>query len=599
MLTVDERINEVRALMKKRKVDVYYVPNEDDHLSEEYTASYFQCKSFLSGFTGDYGCVIITQEFAGLWTDGRNFTQAEHELEGTCVTLMRMRQEGVPDPVEFMIEHTPANGVLGFDGRVVSTMTAKKLADALKKKKAKIRMDEDFAGEVWGKDRPYMPADPIWVLDSEYTGEETAERIERVREKMQEKKADALILTRLEDPCWLLNIRGNDIACTPVAYAFVMVTRTRVHYYITDFEKVSPEAKKHFAANGIKVRPYAMLGEDLEKLENWNVWVELDRLSAALYSHLKPSNTILNEPSPILAFRAVKNETEIERTKEAHIKDGIAMVKFLYWIKQNAADGQLTEVSAQNHLYELRAEQEDYIEPSFTTICGYQANAAMMHYCATEASHSAIRPKGFLLVDSGGTYRDGTTDITRTIAVGKLTAEEKKLYTKVLKGHLALMGAKFLYGTCGNNLDILARRPLWNEHIDYQCGTGHGVGHVLSVHEGPHSVAWGKRGAAVLEPGMIVTDEPGVYLPDKLGIRIENELLVVETEKNFYGRWLEFENLTMCPYEPEAIDLKYLDDEEIALLNAYHKKVYETLSPRLSGKEKSWLRTVTKGLKRV
>ncbi|MBQ9327434.1 MAG: aminopeptidase P family protein [Solobacterium sp.] len=597
MTTVNERIKQVRKLMKERHIDVYYVPNEDDHLSDEYTAAYFRCKSFLSGFTGESGCVIITKTFAGLWTDGRYFTQAEQELEGTCITLMRLRQEGVPDPVDFLIQKTPKNGVLGFDGRVVSAETAQKLADALEKKNAKIRMDEDFAGQVWGKERPHMPADKLYVLPVKYTGEDVSKRIERVRQAMKEKKADTLILTRLEDPCWMLNIRGNDIESTPIAYAFAMVTKTKVFYYI-DFEKISSEVKSHFVKYKISVRPYAMLGKDLATLRDRNIWADMHTLSAALYSRLDPSNVLLNEPSPIQMFRAVKNPVEIKNTIHAHVKDGVAVAKFIYWVKQNVGEGTMTEVSAQNYLYDLRAQGADYIEPSFTTICAYQANGAMMHYSATEENHSPIKAKGFLLVDSGGTYKDGTTDITRTIAVGKLTAEEKKLYTKVLKGHLDLMNAKFLYGTCGNNLDILARRPLWNDSIDYQCGTGHGVGHVLSVHEGPQSIAWGKRGAVPLEDGMIVTDEPGVYLPHKLGIRIENELLVTKGEKNFYGQWMQFQNLTIAPYEPEAIDPAYLDDEELELLNAYHKQVYETLSPFLNAKEKSWLRQTTKAIRR-
>ena len=597
MTTVNERIKQVRKRMKEKGIDIYYVPNEDDHLSDEYTAAYFQCKSFLSGFTGESGCVIITKSFAGLWTDGRYFTQAEKELEGTCITLMRLRQEGVPDPIDFLIQKTPKNGVLGFDGRVVSADTARKLADGLKAKGAKIRMNEDFAGEVWGKERPHMPDDKLYVLPAKYTGEEASERIHRVREAMKEKNADTLILTRLEDPCWMLNIRGNDIPSFPAAYAFAMVTKTKVFYYI-DYEKISREVKDYFTANAISVRPYAMLAKDLETLRDRVIWAELSKLNAALYARLDRSNTIVNEPSPILKMRAVKNRVEIRNNLNAHIKDGVAMVRFISWLKETADKGELTEVSAQNYLYQLREQGKDYIEPSFPTICAYQGNAAMMHYNATDESHAAIKPKGFLLVDSGGTYKDGTTDITRTIAVGKLTAEEKRLYTKVLKGHLDLAMARFLYGTCGNNLDILARRPLWNESIDYQCGTGHGVGYVLSVHEGPQSIAWGKRGAEVLEAGMIVTDEPGVYLPHKLGIRIENELLVVNADKNFYGQWMEFQNLTFCPYEPEAIEVSLLDDAELEFLNAYHKTVYETLSPYLDRKEKAWLKQVTRGLKR-
>ena len=584
--------------MKEKGVDIYYVPNEDDHLSAEYTAPYFQCKSFLSGFTGESGCLIVTKSFAGLWTDGRFFTQAERELENTCVTLMRLRQEGVMDPLSFLMQKTPKNGTLGFDGRVVSTAAARRLAEALKKKNAKLRMDLDLAGAVWGKERPSMPGGKLFLLDRKYTGEDCAERIKRVRAAMKEKGADTLILTSLEDPCWMLNIRGSDIECTPVAYAFAMVTMTKVFYYV-GFEKVTPAVKEYLAEHKISVRPYSMLGNDMAALKERVIWADLSRLSAALYSRLDASNTVISEPSPILKFRAVKNETEIRSTVNAHIRDGAAMVKFLCWVKQAVGKEEVTEVSAQDYLDALRKEDRDFIELSFPTISAYKENGAMMHYRATEENHAAVKPKSFLLVDSGGTYKDGTTDITRTIAMGKLTAEEKRMYTKVLKGHLALARARFLYGTAGNNLDILARMPLWSEYTDYQCGTGHGVGHVLSVHEGPQSVAWGSRGSAVLEPGMIVTDEPGIYIPGKIGIRIENELLVVTAEKNFYGQWLQFRNLTFCPYETEAIDLSLLDEEEIAQLNAYHKTVFETLSPYLGMKEKAWLKQATKAVKKA
>ena len=583
--------------MKEKGVDIYYVPNEDDHLSDEYTAAYFRCKSYLSGFTGESGCLIVTRTFAGLWTDGRYFTQAERELENTCVTLMRLRQEGVPDPLDFLIQKTPKNGTLGFDGRVVSTNAARKLAEALKKKNAKLRMDLDFAGQIWGKERPAMPSEKLFLLEKKYTGEDCKERIARVRAAMKSKGADTLILTALEDPCWMLNIRGNDIESTPVAYAFAMVTMTKVFYYVS-FEKVTPEVKAYLSENKVNVRPYSMLGNDMAELKDRTIWTDLSKLSAALYSRLDASNTVISEPSPILLFRSVKNDTEIKNTINAHIKDGVAMVKFLCWLKQAIEKESLTELSVQDYLYEMRKQGKDYIEPSFPTICAYKENGAMMHYSAGPENYSAVKPKSFLLVDSGGTYKDGTTDITRTIAMGKLTAEEKRMYTKVLKGHLALSRARFLYGTAGNNLDILARAPLWSEYIDYQCGTGHGVGHVLSVHEGPQSIAWGSRGNAVLEAGMIVTDEPGIYLPGKIGIRIENELLVVKAEKNFYGQWMKFQDLTYCPYEPEAIDLSLLEEEEIAQLNAYHKMVFETLSPHLGAKEKAWLRQVTKAVKK-
>ncbi len=590
-MTTDEKITMLRELMKDRGIDVYYVPNEDDHLSDEYTADCFKCKSFLSGFTGESGCMVVTQDFAGLWTDGRYFTQAEKQLAGTCVTLMRMRQEGVPEPLDFAVDALKDGGVLGFDGNVVSALDAKQLSNALKQKNGRLHTSDDLAGIVWGSERPAMPQEKLFVLDTAYTGETAEERIARVREAMKQAKADVLVLTALEDPCWMLNIRGNDIECTPVAYAFAVVTEDSASYYV-DQTKVTETVRAHLQDAGVCIKDYHAIAEDLSGLRNKVIWADLAKLNTVLYKALDSGNSILNRKSPVLLFRAIKNETEIRNIRNAHLKDGAAMVRFLRWVKENAANG-LTEVSAQNRLYELRAEGADYIEPSFTTISAYQANGAMMHYSATEESYADIEPRGFLLVDSGGTYKDGTTDITRTIAMGELTDLEKKYYTIVLKGHLALARARFLYGTTGNNLDILARGPVWDLDIDYQCGTGHGVGHVLSVHEGPHGIRWGMgspaRPNAVLEAGMVVTNEPGIYLPDELGIRIENELLVTKGTKNFYGQFMYFEDLTYCPYELDAIDPAYLNETEIAQINAYHRNVYEKLSGMLNEEDRTWL----------
>ncbi len=600
-MTAAERISALRKYMEEEQIDVYYIPNEDDHLSEEYTADYFKCKSYISGFSGEAGCVVVTRDFAGLWTDGRYFTQAEKELEGSGIELMRMGQEGVPDALSFLIDHTPENGTLGFDGRLVPAAVSLRLSETLKRRGAKLSVHHDLAGKVWGSERPEMPKEKIWTLAKKYTGESAEERIARVRAAMKEKGADVLVLTALEDPCWLLNVRGNDIACTPVAYAFAAVTEDSVSYYI-DSDKLTKKTAAYLQDNGVTVKEYEALARDLAGLHGKTVWASLRHLNTELYSALDQDNRIINEASPVQMFRAVKNETEIKNIRNAHVKDGVAMVRFIKWVKETVGEKQMTEVTAQDHLYALRAEQKDYVEPSFTTISAYQANGAMMHYSATPENHAKVSPRGFLLVDSGGTYKDGTTDITRTISLGRLTKEEKMLYTKVLQGHLALGHARFLYGTCGNNLDILARRPLWDINIDYQCGTGHGVGHVLSVHEGPHGIRWGMgtpaRPAVRLEPGMIVTNEPGVYLPHKLGIRIENELLVTKGEKNFYGQFLYFEDVTYCPYDLEAIDLKYLSDEEIGWLNDYHQNVYRTLAPHLNKEEQKWLRSATRKVKR-
>ncbi len=590
-MKTDEKIGFLRKLMAERNIDVYYIPNEDDHLSEEYTADHFKCKSFISGFSGESGCVVVTPTFAGLWTDGRYFTQAEKELAGSCVELMRMRQEGVPEPLAFALDRTPENGVLGFDGKVVSAFEAKRLERTLAQKNASLHTDEDLAGMIWGKDRPAMPREKLFVLAKKYTGESAEERIGRVREQMRKAHADILILTALEDPCWMLNIRGNDIACTPAVYAYAVVTEKKVIYY-TDRKKADEKTKAYLKKAGVTLKDYGRIAADLAAVRNKVIWADLTKLNARLYASLDGGNTVLNRKSPVAMFRAVKNNTEIKNIRNAHLKDGAAMVRFIHWLKEYAPK-KTDEIFVQDKLYELRAQGKDYIEPSFPTICAWRGNAAMMHYSASPDSYAEIEGNGFLLVDSGGTYKDGTTDITRTIAVGELTAGEKKYYTVVLKGHLALARARFLYGTTGNNLDILARGPVWDLDIDYQCGTGHGVGHVLGVHEGPHGIRWGMgspaRPNAVLEPGMVVTNEPGIYMPEELGIRIENELLVRKGTKNFYGQFLYFEDLTYCPYERDAIDTSLLSETEIAQINAYHRSVAEKLSPYLEEDDRQWL----------
>ena len=594
MNEIKERIKALRKRMKEKKIDIYYIPNEDDHLSEEYTADYFKCKSYFSGFSGEAGCTIITQKFAGLWTDGRYFTQAEKELKGTGVTLMRLRQEGVLDPVDFLVENTPKNGTLGFDGKVVSTVVYTQLVNRLQNKKAKVVIDEDLCGDVWVLDRPQMPLGEIFILPTKYTGADVKTKVKRLRDEMKRVRADVMVLTQLEDPCWLLNVRGDDIDCTPVMYSFCIVTKNTIQYYINP-KKLNKQVKEYFKKEKVIVKKYDAISSDLKKLKKKTIWADLRYLNAYLSKKIDKSNKVLNRPSPVLRFRACKNDVEVKNIRNAHVKDGVAMAKFLYWLKENVGKMPLTEIAVENKLYELRSRGKDYITPSFHTISAYKGNAAMMHYSASPTSNAKLKPEGFLLVDSGGTYYDGTTDITRTISLGKLTKEEKKYFTMVLKSHLRLSRAKFLYGTTGQNLDILARGVIWDMDIDYQCGTGHGVGHVLGVHEGPHGIRWGiAKVPAVLEPGMVVTNEPGIYLPHKLGIRTENELLVVKGKKNFYGQFLEFETITYCPYDLDAIDYSLMSKEELNQMNEYHAMVYKKISPYLTGKEKAWLKHATR-----
>ena len=600
-MNVKAKIKELRRLMKEKGIDLYYIPNEDDHLSEEFTADYFKCKSYISGFSGEFGSIVVTKDSVRLWTDGRYFTQAENELKGTGITLMRIGMKGVPNVMEYIVDNAPIGGVVGYDGKVVSANTTIHLEKILKEKRVKLNTKEDLVGLVWGDDRPPMPSGELFILDKKYTGETVSTRLNRVRKEMASKGADILVLTALEDPCWSFNIRGLDIECTPVSYAYALITKNNAYYYV-DKKKADKKVLKYLKDNKITLKNYSDISKDLKKQHKKVIWAALNKLNTNLYSCIAKDNRIINQASPVSIFRAIKNETEIKNTKNAHIKDGVAMVKFIKWVKENVGKIDMDEVSVQNRLYKLREANKDYIEPSFNTICAYGGNAAMMHYSATPESYAKIKNRGFLLVDSGGSYKDGTTDITRTIALNKLTKEEKKLYTLVLKGHLALARAKFLEGSAGNNLDILAREPLWSIGIDYQCGTGHGVGHVLGVHEGPHSIRWGvataARPAYPLREGMIVTNEPGVYMPNKLGIRIENELVVVKDVKNEYGQFLKFEDITYCPYELDAIDVAYLDPVDIKQINEYHKMVYQKISPYLCDKGKAWLKKATREIKK-
>ncbi len=597
MNEIVNRLQALRQAMQKENVDFCWIPNADDHLSDEYTAPYFQAMQYFSGFTGDYGSLVVGRKWAGLWTDGRNFTQAENELAGSGVELMRMGQEGVPTVETYLLTQVPKGGTLAFDGRMVSAAQARQLASGLAERGASVRLDLDLPGQVWNS-RPAMPAGRLFTLAQKYTGVSAGEKIRRVRQAMQECGADVLLLTELEDPCWLLNIRGRDLACTPVAYSFVLLDARRTVFYIEE-SKLTAAVRQALKDARVTIRSYESFARDLSRLKKRTIWVSLKKLNAALYGCLDASNRILDRPSPILAMRGQKNAVEIRSTRQAHLKDGLAMVHFLYWLKSTVGKEDLNEYQIQTRLDQLRAEQEGFLCPSFETICAYGPNAAMMHYTATAEKHSPVKAKGFLLVDSGGTYRDGSTDITRTIVLGRLSAQEKMYYTKVLQGNLQLARARFLAGSNGYNLDILARGPLWQMNLDYQCATGHGVGHVLSVHEGPFAIRWGYRlrDTAPFVPGNIVSDEPGVYLPGRLGIRIENELLVVPSEKNFYGQFLQFEVLTCCPIDLDGIDPRCLNQEDKEQLNAYHAWVWRSLSPYLVGKEKAWLKEATRKLK--
>lgn len=592
---IKDRIKALRKLMKDNNIDVYYIPTDDDHMSE-YVASYFKSREFISGFTGSAGVVVVTSKEAGLWTDGRYFVQAENQLKGSGIKLYKQRMAGVVTHEEFIESKLPKKGILGFDGKVVNQNMKERLEKLIKSKEGSIILDRDLVGDLW-LDRPSMPCDKTFFLADKYTGESVSKKLLRIKEEMKKKNVDTLVFSVLEDVNWLFNFRGNDILHTPIVYSYALIDGDNVSLYI-DSNKLDNKSKKELEKNKVNIKEYNDISSDLNNITGKTIWIDKTKLNSYLYSFIHDSNTVINSYNIAGLFRAIKNKTQMKNLRSSHLKDGVAMTKFLCYVKNNIGKEEMSEISVSDVLEQLRSEQDGFISLSFNTISAYKANAAMMHYSADEKSNAKLSNEGFLLVDSGGTYYDGTTDITRTIALGKVSDEEKKLYTLVLRGMLSLMRAKFLYGTTGSNLDILARGPLWSEDIDYQCGTGHGVGFVMSVHEGPQSIRWGNMpNAAIIEEGMVITNEPGVYIPNKLGIRIENELLALNGVKNEYGQFMYFEPITYCPIDLDAVDTKYMTYEEINTLNEYHKMVYEKISPYLSTKEKTWLRLQTRSIK--
>ena len=567
-----KQLEELRVQMKKRNIDIYIVPTTDYHGSE-YVNDYFKCREYLSGFTGSAGTLAVTQDTAALWTDGRYFLQAEAELSGSGIELMKEGMKGVPTLEEYIEALCRQKRLtIGFDGRVISAGQGSSF-EAM----ADIVWDTDLAGEVW-KDRPEIEPSHIYELDISVTGETCRSKLARVRSKMGD--SDFLLVTRLEQIAWLYNLRGDDVEHTPVFFAFALIGNDTDTLYVMDdsFERQN-------------TRPYMQIFDDLKSLRGCSISLEKSAASYALVRCLHSSVDITDEANPIELMKAVKNDTEIACTRNAHIRDGAAMVKFLYWLKNNAGSRYITEISAADYLEECRR-QQGACDLSFDTIAGYEEHGAIIHYQATEQTDVQIKPEGFLLVDSGGQYRDGTTDITRTIALGPVTCDRRYAYTAVLKSNIRLAAAKFGYETTGAELDVIARKPLIDRGFDFNHGTGHGVGHMLSVHEGPNTIS--RRGdKCCMAPGMITSDEPGVYFAGEYGIRLENEILCKE-EKN----GLCFETITLCPFDREAIDVNMLEDDELEFLNRYHSRVYDTLKEYLDGDEAKWLLKQTEPLHR-
>ena len=592
-MTVQKRLSALRELMKKRGVDAYLVPTDDFHASE-YVGDYFKCRKYITGFTGSAGTAVITEDMAGLWTDGRYFIQAAQQLEGTSVTLFKMGEPGVPTVHEFLKDKLTEGMCLGFDGRTVSAAEADQLKTLLSDKNIRFSVEEDLIGEIW-TDRPELSCEPVMELDVKWTGESRADKCRRIRHKMEEKQADAFVLTSLDDIAWLLNIRGNDIHCCPVVLSYLVMTKEEILLFANE-NAFSKEIQENLHSDGVILKPYDDVYSYAKTITSEKT-VILSRKCAnsRLVNSIPSEVSILDEENLTLLPKAVKNETEVENERTAHIKDGVAVTKFMYWLKQNVGKIKITELSAADYLFDLRKQQENFLGNSFDPIVSYGGHAAICHYSPSPETDIPLEPKGLALCDTGGHYLEGTTDITRTIALGELTEKEKKYFTIVLKGHLNLSDAKFRYGCCGQNLDYIAREPLWRLGEDYNHGTGHGVGYLLNVHEGPNSFRW-KSSSAVLEEGMITSNEPGYYVENEFGIRHENLIVCKKAEETAFGQFMCFENLTMVPFDLDAVEPALLTDHEKELLNAYHRDVYEKISPYLNEEEKEWLKESTRAI---
>ncbi len=585
-MKINERIEELRKKMDEENIDVYLVITSDFHESE-YLCNFFKTREYISGFTGSAGTVLIFKDESCLWADGRYHVQAEKQIQGTEIKLFKEGLKNVPSYKEYISKKFTENFILGCDTRLVSCNKIKELLslDNI------IIKDTDLISKIW-KDRPSLPKEKIFVLEQKYFGVDCKEKITKIRDYLKQSNAEYNIVTNLDDIAWIYNFRGRDIKNNPVALSFTIISNKETYLYI-DKEKIDERYMNYFLENEIKIKDYFEFFDDIKKIKNASIIIDENKTSYYIYSHLKDGNKIINKINPSTYIKAHKNDIEIKNTVEAHIEDGIALTKFMYWIKNNY-DKNISEYEAGIKIDNLRKEIEDFIEPSFDTISAYNENAAMMHYRASEHG-SAIIGEGVLLLDSGGQYLRGTTDTTRTFFLGNVDNEIKIHNTLVLKGMLALSRAKFLYGATGTNLDILARQYLWQNLIDYKCGTGHGVGHILNVHEGPHGIRF-QINTQRLEENMVVTNEPGVYITNSHGIRIENELLVKVFDENIHGKFMCFETLTYVPIDIDGIVVSMLNDEEKHQLNEYHKNVYEKLSPHLNGEEKEFLKKYTKNI---
>ncbi len=586
---IKERVSSLRALLIENNLSAFIVPSTDPHLSE-YVASHWKSREWISGFTGSAGSIVVTLDKAGLWTDSRYFLQAEKQLENTGIALFKDGLPSTPSLVEWLYGELGEGVSFGIDGKMFSTSEVENLKDIFLKKNISVNTSLDPFDTIW-KDRPVMPLDPAFVYNIEYAGVSCKEKVQLIRHDMDKAGVQSLLVSALDEIAWTLNLRGCDVKCNPVVVSYLLITKRDVYYFIAP-EKLSDEVRDYLSSEDVTIYTYEEINSVLQSIDSESILVNTAKTNYDVYSSINSSCKILRRDSPIPYLKAVRNEQEIVGIRSAMIRDGVALVKFLRWLEEAVPQGEETELSIDKKLHEFRAAQDLYMGESFDTIAGYKEHAAIVHYSATPETSSALKPEGFLLLDSGAQYLDGTTDITRTIALGPLAEEEKIDYTLVLKGHIGIATCKFPYGTRGTQIDVLARVALWQRGLNYLHGTGHGVGHFLCVHEGPQSIRMNEIPYLLL-PGMITSNEPGVYKGGRHGIRIENLTLVRRDVETEFGAFYRFETLTLCPISTEGIIKTLLTNLEINWLNDYHQMVYDRLNPHLDPEERIWLRGKT------
>ena len=590
--SIKERIHALRMTFRPNNIKAFIIPSTDPHLSE-YVAPYWMSREWISGFTGSAGTAVILMDKAGLWTDSRYFLQAEKELEGSGITLYNEMLPETPSITKFLCQNLKPGESVSIDGKMFSVQQVEQMKEDLAPYQLQVNLFGDPLKNIW-KDRPSMPDAPAFIYDVKYAGKSCGEKVAAIRTELKKKGIFALFLSSLDEIAWTLNLRGSDVHCNPVIVSYLLVTQDEVVYFISP-EKITQEVNEYLQEQQVSLRKYDEAESFLNSFTGENILIDPKKTNYAIYSAINPACKVVRGESPVTLLKAIRNEQEIAGIHHAMQRDGVALVKFLKWLEASVLSGKETELSVDRKLHEFRAAQPLYMGESFDTIAGYKEHGAIVHYSATEESDVTLQSKGFLLLDSGAQYLDGTTDITRTIALGELTEEEKTDYTLILKGHIALAMAKFPAGTRGAQLDVLARMPIWSHGMNFLHGTGHGVGHFLSVHEGPQSIRMNEN-PIVLQPGMVTSNEPGVYKAGSHGIRTENLTLVCKDKEGMFGEYFKFETITLCPICKKGIIKEMLTAEEVKWFNDYHRTVYEKLSPSLNEEEKKWLLEATKAI---